>query len=60
MSVLDCRVCRNLTSCRFPQILRRILGAPCTWQQEGLVDRLLVGRLGLDLYERSQLAVTAS
>lgn len=60
MSVLDCQVCRNSISCRFPQILRRILGAPCTWQQEGLGDRLLVECLGLDLDERSQLAITAS
>lgn len=58
MSVLESRVLKNLTSGRSPQILRRISGAPCIWQQEGLVDRLFGGRLALDLDERSQLTNT--
>ena len=60
MSVLECRVWTNLISCHFPQILRRILSAPYSCRQEGLVDRLFVGRLVLHLDEKSQLTITAS
>ena len=56
MSVLECRVWTNLISCHFPQILRRILGAPYSCP---LVDRLFVGRLVLDLDERCQLTINA-